>query len=96
MATSTVQKGQILSISIAHMFNDWYMNFIQTLLPFIVALGMGIGKAAFLISAFTTTASILQPVFGYLVDQKNQRWMVYIGRVSIFFYKTADLQCIYF
>jgi len=81
MATSTVQKGQILSISIAHMFNDWYMNFIQTLLPFIVALGIGIGKAAFLISAFTTTASILQPVFGYLVDQKNQRWMVYIGTI---------------
>ena len=74
MGINTVQKGKILSLAIAHMLNDWYMNFIQTLLPFIVALGMGIGKAAFLISAFTTTASILQPVFGYLVDQKNQQW----------------------
>jgi len=63
------------------MFNDWYMNFLQTLLPFIVALGLGISRAAFLISAFTTTASILQPVFGYLVDRKNQRWMVYAGTV---------------
>ncbi len=81
MAINTVQKGKILSLAIAHMLNDWYMNFIQTLLPFIVALGMGVSKAAFLISAFTTTASILQPVFGYLVDQKNQRWMVYVGTI---------------
>jgi len=63
------------------MFNDWYMNFLQTLLPFIVALGLGISRAAFLISAFTITASVLQPVFGYLVDLKNQRWVVYVGTV---------------
>ena len=52
MATSTVQKGQILSISIAHMFNDWYMNFIQTLLPFIVALGIGIEGGFFNFSIY--------------------------------------------
>ncbi|MBP2651699.1 MAG: major facilitator superfamily 1 [Firmicutes bacterium] len=81
MTTTTVQKGKIISISVAHMLNDWYMNFIQTLLPFIVASGFGVGKSAFLISAFTTTSSILQPVFGYLVDQRNQRWMVYVGTI---------------
>jgi MFS transporter, FSR family, fosmidomycin resistance protein len=81
MAENTIQKGKILSLSLAHLLNDWYMNFLQTLLPFFVAFGMGIGRAAFLISAFTTTASILQPVFGYLVDRKNQRWMVYAGTV---------------
>lgn len=61
------------------MFNDWYMNYIQTLLPFLMAAGLGVSKGAFLISAFTITSSLLQPVFGYLVDQKNQRWMVYAG-----------------
>jgi FSR family fosmidomycin resistance protein-like MFS transporter len=81
MTTSSAHKHKVFSLSIAHMFNDWYMNFIQTLLPFIVALGLGITKAAFLISAFTTSASLLQPVFGYLVDRKNQRWMVYVGTV---------------
>jgi FSR family fosmidomycin resistance protein-like MFS transporter len=81
MTTTTIQKGKIFSISLAHMFNDWYMNFIQTLLPFFVASGLGIGKGAFLISAFTITSSLLQPVFGYLVDQKNQRWMVYVGTI---------------
>ncbi|MDF9408419.1 MFS transporter [Pelotomaculum isophthalicicum JI] len=72
-------KGKIFSISIAHLFNDWYMNYIQTLLPFMVAAGLGISRGAFLISAFTVTSSLFQPVSGYLVDQKNQRWMVYAG-----------------
>lgn len=72
-------KGKIFSISIAHLLNDWYMNYIQTLLPFMVAAGLSVSKGAFLVSAFMITSSLLQPVFGYLVDRKNQRWMVYAG-----------------
>lgn len=72
-------KGKILAIAAAHLFNDWYMNYIQTLLPFMVAAGLGISRGAFLVSAFTVTSSLLQPFSGYLVDQKNQRWMVYAG-----------------
>jgi FSR family fosmidomycin resistance protein-like MFS transporter len=55
------------------------MNFLQSLLPFMVAAGLGVSKGAFLISAFTITSSLLQPVSGYLVDQRNQRWLVYAG-----------------
>lgn len=61
------------------MLNDGYSNYVQILLPFLVASGMGVSKGAFLISAFTFTSSVLQPVSGYLVDQKNQRWLVYVG-----------------
>lgn len=74
-------KGKIVSLSFAHLLNDWYMNYIQALLPFLVMSGLGVSKGAFLISAFTITSSLLQPVFGYLVDQKNQRWMVYVGTI---------------
>lgn len=74
-----IPRKKIFSLSLAHLLNDWYMNYLPTLLPFLVAAGLGIGKGAFLISAFTLTSSLLQPVFGYLVDQKNQRWMVYAG-----------------
>ena len=81
MTTVRIQRSKIIFISIAHMCNDWYMNFIQTLLPFIVASGFGIGKSALLISAFTTSSSLLQPFLGYLVNQKNQRWMVYVGTI---------------
>ena len=74
-------KGRIFSLCLAHLFNDAYMNYLQTLLPFMVDTGLGVGKGAFLISAFTITSSLLQPVSGYLVDQKNQRWMVYTGTI---------------
>lgn len=73
------EKGRIFSLALAHLLNDWYMNYLQTILPFLVAAGMRVSKGAFLISAFTVTSSLMQPVFGYMVDQKNQRWMVYAG-----------------
>jgi len=79
MIEATPKKGRILSLSLAHLMNDWYMNYIQTLLPFLVAAGMAVSKGAFLVSAFTITSSLLQPVAGYLVDQRNQRWLVYVG-----------------
>lgn len=79
MSQDRPKRGKIVSISLAHLLNDWYMNYIQTLLPFMVAAGMAVSKGAFLISAFTVTSSILQPLSGYLVDQKNQRWLVYVG-----------------
>jgi FSR family fosmidomycin resistance protein-like MFS transporter len=79
MNAKPANTGKVFSLSLAHLFNDWYMNYIQTLLPFMVAAGLGVSKGAFLISAFTVTSSLLQPVSGYLVDQKNQRWMVYAG-----------------
>jgi FSR family fosmidomycin resistance protein-like MFS transporter len=79
LTRGSVDKGRVFSLSLAHLFNDWYMNYIQTLLPFIVAAGLGVSKGAFLVSAFTITSSLLQPVSGYLVDQKDQRWLVYVG-----------------
>jgi MFS transporter, FSR family, fosmidomycin resistance protein len=72
-------RGRVFSLCLAHLFNDSYMNYLQTLLPFMVDAGLGVSKGAFLISAFTITSSLLQPVFGYLVDRKNQHWMVYTG-----------------
>lgn len=76
---NTTRNGRIAALSLAHLINDSYMNLIQTLLPFFVAAGLGIGRGAFLVSAFTTTSSILQPVFGYLADRHGQRWVVYVG-----------------
>lgn len=74
-------KGKIFSLSFAHIFNDFYMNYIPTLMPLLVASGLSVSKGAFLVTAFTVTSSVLQPVFGYLVDQKNQHWLVYVGTI---------------
>ncbi|HBC94934.1 MAG TPA: MFS transporter [Pelotomaculum sp.] len=61
------------------MVNDWYGNYLQTLLPFLVASGCMVSRGAFLISMFTITSSMIQPFTGYLVDKKNKGWLVYIG-----------------
>ncbi|OPX85486.1 MAG: Major Facilitator Superfamily protein [Pelotomaculum sp. PtaB.Bin104] len=79
MSAPAPGRGKIFALAAAHLLNDWYMNYIQTLLPYMVAAGLGISKGAFLISAFTVTSSLVQPFMGYLVDNKNQRWMVYAG-----------------
>lgn len=72
-------KFTVYLLSVSHMLNDWYMNFIQTLLPFLVLAGLPVSKGAFLVSAFTLTSSVIQPFFGAFVDRKNQRWLVYVG-----------------
>jgi len=73
------RKRKVFYLSLAHLFNDWYMNFLQTLLPFLVAAGMGLGRGAFLVAAFMFTSSVLQPLLGYWVDRHHQRWLVYVG-----------------
>ncbi len=63
----------------AHAVNDWYSNFIQILVPFFVSAGLGIAKSSFLVSAFTLTSAVMQPVSGYLVDTRNLRRLVHVG-----------------
>lgn len=72
-------RSKVLIISLAHLVNDWYGNYLQTLLPFLVASGLMVSRGAFLISMFTITSSMIQPFIGYLVDKKNKGWLVYIG-----------------
>jgi FSR family fosmidomycin resistance protein-like MFS transporter len=69
----------VSAISLAHIINDFYVNFIQTILPFLIAAGLGISRGALLITAFTFTSSLTQPVFGYLVDRRSKAWLVYVG-----------------
>ncbi len=79
MSSTAIKKDIVYSISLAHMLNDWYMNIIPILTPFLIAAGFGIGEVSFAISAFTITSSLSQPLIGYMVDRKNQSWMIYVG-----------------
>ncbi|ACV63584.1 major facilitator superfamily MFS_1 [Desulfofarcimen acetoxidans DSM 771] len=77
---SQIKWGTVLTLSFAHMMNDLCTNMLPQLIPFLIALrGFSITNGATLVSAFTITSSLLQPVFGYLVDQKGHRWLVYVG-----------------
>jgi FSR family fosmidomycin resistance protein-like MFS transporter len=68
-------------LSVGHMVNDFYANFLPQLLPFLIALAHNFTatRAAILISVFSITSSMTQPVFGYWMDRQGRRWLVYIG-----------------
>ena len=68
-------------MSLAHTLNDLYSNYLPQLLPFLVVTipGFTATRAAILISAFTITSSLTQPLFGYFLDRKGKRWLLYIG-----------------
>lgn len=77
------KDGNIRDIAVlflAHMFNDMYMNFLPILLPFLITLhGFTIAKASLLVSVFVVSACLTQPFFGYLVDQKQHKWLLFSG-----------------
>jgi FSR family fosmidomycin resistance protein-like MFS transporter len=73
------QRGKIAALSTGHLINDLYMNQIQALMPFLVLVGFSISQGGFLVSAFTITSSLVQPLFGSLSDRKNYHWLIFCG-----------------
>lgn len=76
-------KFGLASVSVlflAHLINDMYMNFLPQLVAILIAArSLSIDTGTTLVAAFTVSSSLAQPLFGYLVDQKGQRWMVFVG-----------------
>ena len=67
-------------LALAHTLNDMYATYLPQVLPFIVAAtGFSLTRATSIAAIFTIFSSLSQPIFGYLVDQKNQRWVVFVG-----------------
>ncbi|MDR3565465.1 MAG: MFS transporter [Negativicutes bacterium] len=64
-------------LTVGHFFGDFYNNFLPPLLPVVMAsLGMSLTSAGLLVMIFAFTGSVLQPVFGYLVDKKGYGWLI--------------------
>lgn len=76
-----IQYSKIGILAIAHMLNDMYSNYLPQMLPFLVALNSGFTatRAAILVSAFTISSSLVQPLFGYFLDRQGKRWLVHVG-----------------
>ncbi|MHB1654540.1 MAG: MFS transporter [Desulfitobacteriaceae bacterium] len=76
-----IQYSKIGILSLAHMLNDLYSNYLPQMLPFLVVLtpGFTATRAAILVSAFTITSSLIQPLFGYFLDRQGKRWLVHVG-----------------
>ncbi|MDQ7094303.1 MFS transporter [Desulfosporosinus sp. PR] len=76
-----IQYSKIGVLSLAHMLNDLYSNFLPQMLPFLILINPSFTatQAAILVSSFTITSSIIQPLIGYYLDRQGKRWFVYIG-----------------
>ena len=79
-ADKTNNKKVIAILFLAHMINDMYMNFLTILLPVLITLyRFTIAQASLLVSCFVLSSSLTQPFFGYLVDKKQHKWLLFSG-----------------
>lgn len=75
-----IEYSTISVLSLAHMLNDMYSNYLPQMLPFLVAAtALSATRAAILVSAFTISSSLIQPIFGYFLDRQGKRWLVHVG-----------------
>ncbi|MDR7417388.1 MAG: MFS transporter [Armatimonadota bacterium] len=73
-------SGALGALMVAHFTNDLYNNFLPALLPILADVHhMSLGRAGLLISLYTITGSLLQPVFGYIADSTRLRVVAAIG-----------------
>ncbi|PKM80003.1 MAG: MFS transporter [Firmicutes bacterium HGW-Firmicutes-14] len=80
MTKNKVQYGIVLIIAGAHLVNDAYSNFLPQYLPFLISnTGISFAKAGFLVSVFTFSSSIMQPLLGYIIDKQGKNWFVSLG-----------------
>ena len=63
--------------SLGHFIIDLYMNLLPPILPLISRnMGLSLALAATVLSAKSITSSFLQPYLGYLIDQKQNKWLL--------------------
>lgn len=76
-----IQFSKIGVLSFAHMLNDLYSNYLPQMLPFLIAINPNFTAtmAAILVSSFTITSSLVQPLFGFFLDRQGKRWLVHVG-----------------
>jgi len=79
-AKQPIEYSTIGILSLAHLLNDMYSNYLPQMLPFLVAAtALSATRAAILVSAFTISSSFIQPIFGYFLDRQGKRWLVHVG-----------------
>ena len=69
------------------MVNDCYSNVIPPLLPLLQqTYGLSYALSGFIMTVFTITSSVIQPVFGYIADRHGKRWLIAFSVLWISFF----------
>lgn len=67
-----------------HAANDLFSNFLTPLLPKLMAhFGVGLGTAGLLVSVYSLTGSLLQPLAGLVADRVDRRLLAALGPVLV-------------
>lgn len=78
---------RIIILAMGHLVNDSYSNLVPPLLPMLkAAYGLTYTASAALITAYTITSSIVQPLFGYYADKHGRRWLVAVSTAWVAFF----------
>lgn len=80
-------KLRIFVLSLGHMVNDCYSNVIPPLLPLLQqTYGLSYALSGFIMTVYTITSSVIQPVFGYIADRHGRRWLIAFSVLWISFF----------
>lgn len=75
-----VNRQLLVSATVAHFLNDFYVAFLAPLLPLVVTqFGISLTLAGLLATILNTSAAISQPLFGALADRMRRRVLVIAG-----------------
>ncbi|WP_234554456.1 MFS transporter [Thermus caliditerrae] len=67
-----------------HAVNDLFSNFLTPLLPKLMAhFGVGLGTVGLLVSVYSLTGSLLQPLAGLVADRMDRRVLAALGPVLV-------------
>lgn len=67
-------------LSLAHAVNDSYSQYLQILLPLLAAsIGFDLGRAGIIVTIYTFTSAIIQPVLGHIADRYGTRLISVAG-----------------
>ena len=80
-------KLRVFILSLGHMVNDSYSNVIPPLLPLLQATyNLSYTLSGGIMTVFTITSSVIQPVFGYIADRHGRRWLIALSVLWIAFF----------
>lgn len=75
-----MNKRMLGLLSAGHLVNDLHQGAIPALLPFlIIQQNISYSAAGLIVFAFTGTATIIQPLFGFLADRFSKTWTIPAG-----------------
>jgi MFS transporter, FSR family, fosmidomycin resistance protein len=67
-----------------HAVNDLFSNFLTPLLPKLMAhFGVGLGTAGLLVSVYSLTGSLFQPLAGLIADRMDRRLLAALGPLLV-------------